>query len=226
MMFPRRILQAPVWTAALITFCGIAACRPKEIVVSGSGGSGGTSSGGNGGASSTGGASATGGTSSVGGGSGSGGASSSGGAGGTKSTGGSGGAGGLGGAGGSGGTGGAGGSGGTGGIGAGGSGGTGGSGGASTTPDAAPPPSRGPTAGTTGHNFPSRRTGRTAAASTPSSIATRTCRRVRPVEERHRDLRWRQRLPPREAAERAGPGSQFHRVRGHRLRHDSRRVHG
>jgi endoglucanase len=136
MMFPRRILHAAAWTAALITSCGIAACRPKDrvIPISGTGGSGGGSTGGSGGASSTGGTATTGGTTSAGGASGGSGTSSSGGSdgtGGTKSTGGSGDSGGSGGA-----------------------GGWGGTGGASATPDAAPSPSRGPTPGTTGHKFP------------------------------------------------------------------------
>ena len=149
MMFPRRILQAPVWTAAFITLCSIGACRPKDnFGPLGSGGSGGSSTGGHGGSGGTSSAGGnTGGTSSAGGASGSGGTNS---AGGTKATGGSGGAAGAGGS--SGGTGGLGGKGGSGG--AGGLGGTSNSGGTSAAPDAAPPPSRGPTVHTTGHNFP------------------------------------------------------------------------
>ena len=175
MKFARRILQhrGLFGVVVLAGVCGMTACRPQVQggrqpgsgggaggVSSGGGGSGGSggammtggSNGGSGGAGATGGggATVTGGS----GGSGSGGASatggSSGGSGGTKATGGNG-AGGATATGGS-----SGGSGGSGGSGA--SGGTtatgGGSGGGSTTPDAAPPPSRGPTPATTGHNFP------------------------------------------------------------------------
>jgi hypothetical protein len=158
MMFSRRILQAPVWTAALIVICGTASCRPKDNVgpASGSGGSGGagtSDSGGSGGASSAGGTpSSTAGVTSTGGitpssvggtmsssAGGAGGGSGTGGTGGTKASGGTSASGG-----------------------AGNAGGAGGAGGASTIPDAAPdivdtappPPSRGPTPATAGHNFP------------------------------------------------------------------------
>jgi hypothetical protein len=169
MMFSRRILQAPVWTAALIVICGTASCRPKDKVATpaGSGGSGGSSTGAYGGSGGT--ASAGGTTSSTAGTQSTGGTTSSSTGGTTSSS--------TGGAGGSSGTGGSGGTGGTGGVGgtkntggttvtggagnAGGAGGASGAGGTSLIPDAAPdtvdatpPPSRGPTPATTGHNFP------------------------------------------------------------------------
>ena len=169
MMFSRRILQAPVWTAALIAICGIASCRPKDNLgpASGSGGSGGSTTGaygGSGGTASAGGTSSTGGSPS----SSTGGNTSAGGAGGSSGAGGSGAAGGSGGAGGTKTAGGATAAGGAGGMGnaagaggAGSAGGTSDAGGTSTIPDAAPdtvdatpPPTRGPTLATTGHTYP------------------------------------------------------------------------
>ena len=152
MKLSRRILHlhTPIWTIAFITSLGVASCRPKDSwSSSGSGGSGGSSAGGSGGTGSggAGGTTGTSGATATGGGSGTtllGGNSGSGG-------GGSGGAGGSSGASGSSGHGGSGGS----------SGGAGGVGGTSTIPDAAVDtvdayiaPSRGPTKGTTGHNYP------------------------------------------------------------------------
>ncbi|HEX7507328.1 MAG TPA: glycosyl hydrolase family 8, partial [Polyangia bacterium] len=145
MMFSRRILLAPFWPAALIVFCTIASCRPKDSIdiPSGSGGSIGSSTGGQGGS-----GGATGGNTPAGGTTATGGATSGGGAGGgASSTGGTVATGGMsvggntakGGSGGSGGTASAGGS--------------SGAGGTSTIPDAAPPV-RIPTPATAGHNFP------------------------------------------------------------------------
>ncbi len=137
MMFPRRILQARVWTAALVGVFGIASCRPTVNVGPGSGGAGGTNAGGSGGTGS--GGLATGGTSGAGGSTSTGGSTATGGdmaTGGSPSTG--------------------------GGTATSGAGGSGGAGGTSTIPDAAvdtvdappPLPSRGPTKPTPGHNFP------------------------------------------------------------------------
>ena len=168
MKFARRILHHPglLCAAAVVGLCSLASCRPNVQNNLPPGNGGGTSapggsSGAGGGANATGGTGAggnggSGGTSAKGGSSGSGTATGgSGGSGGTSAKGGSS-------SGGSGGNGGTTATGGSGGIGSGGvswTGGSGGAGGTSTTPDAAPdtappPPSRGPTKATPGHNFP------------------------------------------------------------------------
>jgi endo-1,4-beta-D-glucanase Y len=128
----RRILIAPVWTAAVFIGASVASCVPSSTTNHGSGGASGGSkaSGGSGGRGGTAG-STTGGSTSGGSESGSGGtyAGGAGGMGGSNATGGS--------------------------SGNGGSSGAGGSTGADTATDTAPPtPSRGPTTGSPGHNFP------------------------------------------------------------------------
>ena len=163
MEFARRILPRPglALVGSLVTFFLIVSCRPSvhdNLPPRTGGGAGGMSAGGVGGNAST---TASGGNTAAGGG-GSGGVG--GGSGGTLATGGSDttSSGGSGGVAGGGGTAGSGGSKGGSGGGSGGSGGSGGgSGGNTTIPDAAvdtvdapPPPSRGPTKATTGHNFP------------------------------------------------------------------------